>query len=122
MPFAAITYDIKDGYEEEIAEIFSSFRRVNSPVVRDAGGAETAKIISTAVFIRGATLVRVIQYEGDLTEVARFMAGQPGVREVEERLVPYLASPRDTGTVEGFVRTFTASTLRCISQLPPPRP
>jgi hypothetical protein len=120
--FAAITYDIKDGHEDEIAEVFRGFRRVDSPVVRDAGGAETARILATAVFIRGATMVRVIQYEGDLEQVARFMATQPGVREVERRLAPYLAAPRDTDTVEGFVRTFTASTLRCVSQLPPPAP
>ena len=35
--------------------------------------------------------------------VACFMARQPGVQAVEAKLKPYLAAPRDTGTVEGFV-------------------
>jgi SchA/CurD like domain len=121
MPFAAITYDIKPGCEDGIASIFQSFTRPASPVVRDENGTKTAEILATAVFIRDATMVRVIQYDGSLDEVARYMASQPGVQEVERRLKPYLASPRDTATVAGFVKTFHDSTLRCISQLPPPR-
>jgi hypothetical protein len=85
-------------------------------VVPDGG-----RILATAVFIRDATLVRFIEYEGDLDAVARFMAMQPGVREVERKLAPYLNNPRDTGTVEGFVKTFRASMLRCITQFAVPR-
>ncbi|MDF4249983.1 MULTISPECIES: SchA/CurD-like domain-containing protein [unclassified Streptomyces] len=117
MPFAAITYDIKAGYEKEISEIFGNFRRVSSPVVRDGAGGETARILSTAVFIRDATMVRVIEYEGDLDAVARHMATQPGVREVEEKLAPYLSRPRTTDTVEGFVATFRRSLLTCMAQM-----
>ncbi|MFE9383071.1 SchA/CurD-like domain-containing protein [Streptomyces sp. NPDC007025] len=117
MPFAAITYDIKAGHEKEISEIFGNFRRVNSPIVRDGAGGETARILSTAVFIRDATMVRVIEYEGDLDAVARHMATQPGVREVEEKLAPYLSRPRTTDTVEGFVATFRRSLLTCMAQM-----
>ncbi|MEU5265873.1 SchA/CurD-like domain-containing protein [Amycolatopsis sp. NPDC021455] len=117
MPVTAIKYDIKDGCEDDIAEIFGSFRRVGTPVIRNADGAETGRILSTALFISGDTMVRFITYEGDVDDVARFMAGQPGVQEVERKLVPFLASPRDTGTVEGFVETFKNSTMRCLSAL-----
>lgn len=117
MPIAAISYDIKGGCESEIAEIFGDFRRTGSPTVRDEGGAEVGRILSTAVFIRDDTMVRFIEYEGDLTAISRFMAAQPGVQEVERKLKPYLRTPRDTGTAEGFVRTFGNSTMRCISQL-----
>ncbi|CAL9412620.1 MULTISPECIES: SchA/CurD-like domain-containing protein [Streptomyces] len=117
MPFAAITYDIKAGYEKEISEIFGTFRRVGSPVVRDEAGGETARILSTAVFLRDATMVRLIEYEGDLDAVARHMARQPGVQEVERKLAPYLSRPRDTGTVEGFVATFRRSLLPCLAQM-----
>ncbi|OLT26331.1 SchA/CurD [Actinomadura sp. CNU-125] len=119
MPFAAITYDIKPGCEEEIAEIFGDFKRVRNPAVRDGSGREVGRVLGTALFIRDDTMVRFIQYEGGIEDVARFMAAQPGVREVERRLKPYLASPRDTDTVEGFVATFTESSMRCISQLFP---
>src|SRR2546422_10606821 len=110
MPIAAIPYNIKPGHEDEIAEIFTNYKRPASPQVRDQAGAEVAKIIGTAVFIQDGTMVRFIEYEGDLEAVARFMAAQPGVREFERKIVPFLSKPRHTGTVEGFVHTFTEST------------
>jgi hypothetical protein len=121
MPYAAITYDIKGGCEDEVAEVFSNFRRPAGNVVPGADGARAGRILATAVFIRDSTLVRFIEYEGDLDAVIRFMAAQPGVAEVERKLVPYLNKPRDTGTVEGFMKTFHASQLRCITQFAVPR-
>jgi hypothetical protein len=120
MAFAAIRYHIKDGYRNEITEIFGNFRRVDDPVVRDDSGTQVGRILATAVFLEGPTMVRVIQYEGDLDEIARYMAVQPGVRRVERELAPYLASPRHTSTPEDFVETFRGSLMRCISHLPPP--
>lgn len=121
MPFAAITYDIKAGHEDEIAEVFRNFRRPTSRIVPDATGRPAAQIYATAVFIRDGLLVRFIEYDGDLDAVARHMATQPGVREVERTLAPYLNNPRDTDTVEGFVRTFKSSLLRSLTQLSAPR-
>ncbi|MDH6579764.1 SchA/CurD-like domain-containing protein [Kitasatospora sp. MAP5-34] len=117
MAFAAITYDIKPGFEAELSEIFSGFRRVRSDRVTDSSGQEAGQILATAVFIRDDTLVRVIEYQGDLDAVARHMAAQPGVREVERKLKPYLSRPRDTDTVEGFVATFRRSLLRTVAQI-----
>ncbi|MGK5641152.1 SchA/CurD-like domain-containing protein [Streptomyces sp. URMC 126] len=117
MPFAAITYDIKPGYEKELTGIFGDFRRVRSSSVPDAQGRPAGTILATAVFLRDDTLVRVIEYTGDLDAVARHMAGQPGVREVERRLKPYLSRPRDTDTVEGFVATFRRSLLTTVAEI-----
>jgi len=78
-------------------------------------------IYATTIFIRNGLLMRCIDYEGDHDAVARHMAAQPGVQEVERKLKPYLNAPRDTGTVEGFVRTFKSSMLRCVTQLAVPR-
>jgi len=121
MPFVAITYDIKGGDEDKVAEVFSNFQRPKSAVVPNAAGKDASRILATAVFIRDSLLVRFIEYEGDLDAVARHMAVQPGVQEVERKLKPYLRSPRDTGTVEGFVQTFKSSMLRSITQLSVPR-
>ena len=121
MPFVAIQYDIKPGCEEQLAEIFGNFRRVGSAAVPAGGAAPTTKILATALFIRDDTMVRFIEYEGDLDAVIRHMASQPGVQEIERQLKPYLSKPRDTGTVDGFVATFKRSMLRCISQLAVPR-
>lgn len=117
MPFAAITYDIKPGHEAELTEIFGSFQRVRSSRVQDAQGETAGTILATAVFLRDDTLVRVIEYTGDLEAVARHMASQPGVREVEAKLKPYLSKPRDTDTVEGFVATFKRSLLHTVAQI-----
>ncbi|HVK25906.1 MAG TPA: SchA/CurD-like domain-containing protein [Actinokineospora sp.] len=117
MPIAAISYDILPGFEDEIGEIFANFQRPASPSVQGDDGAEVAKILGTAVFIKNDTMVRFIEYEGDLTEVAKFMAAQPGVQAFERKIVPYLSKPRDTATPEGFVRTFTDSTMRCLTLL-----
>ncbi|MBV9312271.1 MAG: SchA/CurD [Pseudonocardia sp.] len=122
MAYAAITYDILPGHEDEIAEIFGDFRRVGTSTVPGPDGVPAGSILATALFIRDDLMVRMIEYEGDIKAVARFMATAPGIQEVERKLKPFLRSPRDTDTVEGFVRTFLGSQLRCISQLAVPRP
>ncbi|MGW0520094.1 SchA/CurD-like domain-containing protein [Crossiella sp. NPDC003009] len=117
MPYAAITYRIKPGHEDEIAEVFAGFRRVDTPVLRDDSGAEAGRLLGTAVFVKDDLLVRVIHYEGDLRLVGRHMATQQGVHELERRLAPYLREQRDTGTPEGFARYFRDASMRCLSQL-----
>ncbi|MBF8194277.1 SchA/CurD [Nonomuraea sp. K274] len=121
MPFAAITYNIKSGYEDRVAEVFSGFQRPKSAVVQGSDGEQAGRILATAVFIRDDLLVRFIEFEGDIDAIARHMAAQPGVQEVERKLKPYLSVPRDTGTAEGFVRTFKDSMLRSVTQLAVPR-
>ena len=117
MQFAAITYPVKPGHEDEIAEIFADFKRANSPILHDEDGEEVGIILATGLFIKDTVMVRVIQFEGRLEDVARHMAVQDGVREAEDRLAPFLSVPRDTSTVEGFLEYFTGSTMRCIQQL-----
>ena len=119
MPHAAITYDIKGGFEEEVAAVFADYKRPEAAVAPDAGGG--TRIVATSVFIRDSLLVRFIEYDGDLEAMARFMAVQPGVQELERKLAPYLSKPRDTATVEGFVETFKSNLLRSVLQLSGPR-
>lgn len=121
MPFVAITYDIKPGHEDEIVEVFSGFRRPSSTAVPVEDGTRPSRILATGLFIRDGVLVRFIEYEGDLDAVARYMATQPGVQEVERKLAEYTNTPRDTGSVEGFVKTFKKNMLRCIMQMSVPR-
>lgn len=117
MPYAAITYHVKPGHEDEITEIFGGFQRVDTPVLRDEHGNRSGSLLGTAVFIKDDLMVRVIHYDGSLDDVARHMAGQRGVHLLEERLRPYLADGRETGTQEDFTAYFRAATMRCISQL-----
>jgi hypothetical protein len=117
MPFAAITYRVKPGHEDEIAEIFAKFQRVNRPEYQGDNGQQAGKLLGTAVFIKDDIIVRVIHYEGEFAAIGRHMAAQKGVHLIEEALAPYLAEQRDTSTQEGFGAYFRDATMRCISQL-----
>jgi hypothetical protein len=117
MPFAAITYRVKPGFEDEIAEIFAKFQRVDTPVMHDGAGEQAGRLLGTAVFIKDDVMVRVIHYEGDFRAVAAHMGRQTGVHLIEDQLAPYLAGQRDTSTTEGFAAYFRDAVMRCISQL-----
>jgi hypothetical protein len=117
MPYSAITYRVKPGHEDEIAALFAGFRRVESPVLRNEDGEDSGRLLGTAVFIKDDLMVRVIHYEGSLADVARHIAVQPGVQELERRLAPYLADVRRTGTPREFAKYFHNATMRCLAQL-----
>ncbi|MEU6731379.1 SchA/CurD-like domain-containing protein [Nonomuraea wenchangensis] len=117
MPYAAITYPVKPGHEEEIAAIFADFQRVDTPVISDESGAEVGKLLGTAVFIKDDVMIRVIHYEGDFSAIGRHMSRQRGVHLIEEKLAPYLLKQRDTSTEQGFGAYFAAAAMRCVSQL-----
>ncbi|OXM62264.1 MULTISPECIES: SchA/CurD-like domain-containing protein [Amycolatopsis] len=117
MPYAAITYRIKPGHEDQIAEIFAGFQRVDSPVLRGDDGAEAGRLLGTAVFVKDDVLVRVIHYEGEFAAIARHMAGQRGVHVLESKLAPHLQEQRETGDETAFAKYFRDATMRCVSQL-----
>jgi hypothetical protein len=117
MPYAAITYRVKPGHEDEIAEIFAGFQRVDTPILRDESGREAGKLLGTAVFIKDDVMVRVIHYDGDFAAIAGHMASQRGVHLIEEKLAPFLDRRRDTSTTEGFGTYFRDATMRCVCQL-----
>ncbi|MFV2087920.1 MULTISPECIES: TcmI family type II polyketide cyclase [unclassified Micromonospora] len=117
MPYAAITYRVQPGHEDEIAEIFASFERVDRPEYGNEDNGSIGRLLGTAVFIKDDVMVRVIHFEGDFAAIARHMAGQRGVHLIEEKLAPYLSQQRETTTSDGFARYFRDATMRCISQL-----
>lgn len=114
--FSAITYPVAAGHEDEVADIFSmrNFIRADSPVIRDEADRKIGRIIGTGLFIRQTQMVRLIQYEGELNDVARHMAGQQGVQQAERKLAPLLTVHRDTRTVEGFLDYFTRSSMTTV--------
>ncbi|MGB3440123.1 MAG: SchA/CurD-like domain-containing protein [Actinophytocola sp.] len=117
MPYAAITYQVKPGHEDEIAEIFSGFQRVDTPLLRDSENEQVGRLLGTAVFIKDDIMVRVIHYEGDFSAIGRHMASQRGVHLLEKKLAPYLRETRDTSTQAGFGEYFRNAAMRCVSQL-----
>jgi SchA/CurD like domain len=122
MPFAAITFKVKPGHEDEIREIFDpkNFKRVSSPLLRNEQGEEAGMLLGTALFVKGDTVIRVIHYEGaTLEDIARNMSDQEGIREAERRFAQFLPEPRtpDTQTPEGFIEFFHSALMTKVSEL-----
>jgi hypothetical protein len=117
MPYAAITYRVRPGHEDAIADVFTGAGRVDAPEFHHDDGTRAGRLLGTAVFVKDDVMVRVIHYEGDIRALAAHMAGQPNVHQVEQQLAPYLAEQRDTGTPQGFADYFHNATMRCVSQL-----
>lgn len=108
MPFLGISYHVRPGHEEEIADIFSerNFTRADTPVLRNENGDVVGRNLGTALFIQHDRMARIVHYEGDLRFIGPHMSGQQGVKEAERRLSRFLAVPRDTQNPEGFMRYF----------------
>lgn len=117
MPYAAIMYRVEPGHDDEIAEIFAGFQRMDTPVFRDETGAEAGRLLGTAVFVKEDVVVRIIHFEGDFSAIGRHVAAQRGVHLIEEKLQPFLAKQRDTRTSENFQAYFRDAAMRCVSQL-----
>ncbi|MFF6779091.1 SchA/CurD-like domain-containing protein [Streptomyces sp. NPDC012637] len=117
MPYAAITYRVKPGHEEEIARIFGEFQRVDTPEFTGGDGEQAGRLLGTAVFVKDDVVVRVIHYEGDFAAIGRHMAAQQGVHTAEAALAPYLAEPRDTSSPQAFAAYFRDATMRTVAQL-----
>jgi hypothetical protein len=111
-----ITFRIKPGHEDELAELFGAAPPLESPIVTDEHGEQVARLLGTGVFVKDDVLVRLIHYEGDFSGIARHLAGQRHVHVIEDKIVPYLADARDTATSEGFAAFFRNSMMRCVTQ------
>jgi hypothetical protein len=118
MPFIAISYDVRPGHDDEIADIFAerSFTRADTPVLRDENGVEVGRNLATGLFIQRDVMARIVQFEGDVRYIGRHMSGQQGVKEAERRLAAYLAVPRDTQNPEGFMTYFRNARMEGLFQ------
>jgi hypothetical protein len=114
--FSAVTWKVKPGFDEELADLFAHSKRPDSTVILDEAGGAVGKLLSTAVFLKDDTIVRVIQYEGELPAVMRHMAGQQVVRELEEELQKYLVEPRETDDPQAFQEFFLRTSMRRLLQ------
>jgi hypothetical protein len=117
MPYAAISYRVKPGHDEEIAAIFAKFQQMPDPSLTREDGSAAGRLRGTAVFVKDDIVVRVIHYDGDFAEVGKKVGRSAGTHLIEAQLAPYLAEQRDTSTPEGFAGYFRDALMRCVSQL-----
>jgi hypothetical protein len=109
----ALIWNVKKGTEEEVADLFKDYHAPEY-IARDEEGNEVGRLISTQVFMRDNTVVRVIEFEGPMPVISKHMSQQKGIKELEDKLDDYLEVPRDMTTPEGVRAFFMSTGMRCL--------
>jgi len=111
----ALYWTIKPGSEDAVRELFKNYGRPD-PIVKDADGNPTgAKLLGTQVYMKGNVVIRAMEIEGTIPEVAAHLGRQPAIQELEKQLDQYLEEPRDMSDPEAarkfFMRTMMETLL-----------
>jgi hypothetical protein len=111
--FYALMWNVKPGAEQQVEEIFSNYETPDH-TVRDADGNVAGKLLATQVFIKGNTVVRVMEVEGSLPAISAHLGKQPGIQKLEAQLDPLLEEPRDMSNPQGAAKFFMETAMKCI--------
>lgn len=111
--YFAITWTVIPGSEDVVREAFKNYGRPDHDV-KDKDGNVVGKLISTQVFLKGNRLVRAIEFEGSIIDVAPHMGRQPAIRALEDKLDQYLENPRDMSTPEGARKFFMETAMETL--------
>jgi hypothetical protein len=113
--YLALMWDIKPGRQDAVRELFHDYGRPDH-AIKDDEGNEVGTLVSTQVFMRDNTVVRVVEATDGvpLPVLARHMGRQPAIRELEDKLDEHIAEPRDMSTPEGAREFFMKSFMECL--------
>jgi SchA/CurD like domain len=109
----ALMWTVRPGTEEEVVELFENYGRPDHEI-KDVDGNVKGKLLATTIFMKGNVVVRAIEFEGSIVDVAPHMGRQPAIRELEEKLDAYIEKPRDMSTPEGARAFFLDSMMRTV--------
>lgn len=109
----ALIWHVKPGTEEQVKEVFRNYGRPD-PIVHDEDGNVTGRLLGTQVFIKGNTVVRVMEVEGSLPAISQHLGRQPEIQAVEAALDPLIETPRDMSTPEGAAKFFMDTAMECL--------
>ncbi len=111
----ALMWDIKPGSQDAVRQAFKEYGRPDH-TVRDEKGNAVGTLLSTQVFMKGNTVVRVVETTDDvpLPVLGQHMGSQPAIRELEDKLDELVAEPRDMSTSEGAREFFMKSTMELL--------
>jgi hypothetical protein len=109
----AVMWNVRPGTEEAVQDLFRNYGTPDH-VVRGEDGSEQGRLVSTQVFMKDNTVVRVMEFEGDRRAIFRHLQQQPVVRELESKLDDYLETPRDMSTPEGAQAFFRSTGMQCL--------
>jgi hypothetical protein len=111
--YFAITWTVKPGSEDFVREAFKNYGRPDHDV-KDQEGNVVGKLLSTQVFMKGNRIVRAIEFEGSIADLAPHMGRQPAIRELEDKLDEVLETPRDMSTPEGARKYFMETAMETL--------
>jgi hypothetical protein len=111
----ALMWDIKPGSQDAVRQAFKEYGRPDH-TVRDEDGNAVGTLLSTQVFMKGNTVIRVVETTDDvpLPVLGQHMGRQPAIRELEDKIDEYVAEPRDMSTGEGAREFFMKSTMELL--------
>ncbi len=83
----ALMWDIKPGSQDAVRQAFKEYGRPDH-TVRDEDGNAVGTLLSTQVFMKGNTVIRVVETTDDvpLPVLGQHMGSQPAIRELEDKL------------------------------------
>jgi len=111
----ALMWDIKPGSQDAVRQAFTEYGRPDH-TIRDEDGNDVGTLISTQVFMKDNTVLRVVETTDGvpLPALGRHMGRQPAIRELEDKLDEYVAEPRDMSTDDGAREFFMKSTMELL--------
>jgi SchA/CurD like domain len=111
----ALMWDIKPGTQDAVRQAFKEYGRPDH-TIRDDDGNEVGTLLSTQVFMKDNTVIRVVETTDDvpLPVLGAHMGRQPAIRELEDKLDQYVAEPRDMSTSDGARAFFIKSTMELL--------
>jgi hypothetical protein len=115
MQYWALLWDIKPGSQDAVRQAFKEYGRPDH-TIRDEDGSEVGTLLSTQVFMKDNTVVRVVETTDGvpLPVLGRHMGRQPAIRELEDKLDQYVAEPRDMSNDDGARAFFLKSTMELL--------
>ncbi len=112
---SALRYKVKPGHAQDIADVFKNVQAEARPTLRDTTGREIGVILVVALFVKDGDMIRVVQHDGELSDVAQYMAKRPARPEMERALEPYMDEERDVSTPDRFLKQFAKNTMRRVA-------
>jgi SchA/CurD like domain len=109
--YFAMTWKVRPGTEDKVIELFENYGRPEHTITDEDGNVK-GKLLSTTVWMKDNTIVRVIEFDGSIIDVAPHMGRQQAIRELEDALDQYIETPRDMSTPEGARKFFMESAMR----------
>lgn len=107
----AVTFRVRPGTEQTVAELLSSYDPPKYYID------DSTRLVSTSVFMKDNQVIRMIEFEGEFPEVMAHLSQDPSIQHVERELDKYLVEEdkRDMSTPQGAREFFQRALMRTVT-------